>query len=42
MFALGNGKDFAEIGRFELFDVAVVGLFFMCGDVGVDFAKSLT
>ena len=42
MFALGNGKDFAEIGRFELFDVAVVRLFFMCGDVGVDFAKSLT
>ena len=42
VFALGDGEDFAEIGGFELFDVAVVGLFFVCGDVGVDFAERLT
>ena len=42
MFALGNGKDFTEISRFEFFDVAIVRLFFMGGDIGVDFAKSLT
>ena len=42
MFALGNGKNFAKIGRFEFFDVAVVRLFFMGGDIGIDFAKSLT